>query len=91
MLFAFEIFEIAQDSRKLALCGHPLGHTWGYPGSGCPGVSNVGTQGQPRVSNRSHWSKIIQNLLYLLFAFEIFEIAQDSRKLALCGQPLGNP
>ena len=49
-----------------------------------------GTHGQPRVSNRSNWSKIIQNLPYLLFAFEIFEIAQDSRKLALCRHPLGN-
>ena len=55
--------------------------------SGFLGVP-MDSQGYP---NRSNWSKIIQNLPYLLFSFEIFEIAQDSRKLALCRQPLGVP
>ena len=35
-------------------------------------------------------SKIIQNLLYLLFAFEIFEIAQKTKKLALSRDLLGS-
>ena len=49
-----------------------------------------GFLGVPMDSQGYPTGPIGQNLPYLLFAFEIFEIAQDSRKLALCGHPLGN-
>ena len=73
--------------KKVISLWAPIRQHLGVP-VGCPGVSNVCTQGQPRVFNRSHWSKIIQNLLYLLFVFEIFEIAQKTKKLALSSCPL---
>ena len=46
-------------------------------------VSTMGTCGCPGTPSVDHLGKNIQNLSGTLFAFEIFEIAQKTTKLAL--------
>ena len=51
-------------------------------------VSTMGTCGCPGTPSVDHLGKNIQNLSGTLFAFEIFEIAQKTKKLALLSDPL---
>ena len=51
-------------------------------------ASTMGTCGCPGTPSVDHLGKNIQNLSGTLFAFEIFEIVQKTKKLALLSNPL---
>ena len=73
-LVVFEIFKIAQETKKLAHWASKQASGWGY---------TIGTLGWLGVPNRSTWSKKLHiHQIQYLVGFEIFKITQETKKLA---------